>query len=99
MIIGFIDRIGLQTGRAQYTTDTSSTVLKTGHSGGDLLRACLNVSGQYELEGNATCGSIQTNGDDNNRGPGDGGTPELFGEYYYQETAGTGGHNQRLWEL
>ena len=62
ILVGFIDRLGHQIGKNQYSTDTTSTATRTGVSGGELLRVCYN-SGVYTLESNAQCGTNQNCGE------------------------------------
>ncbi|MEZ4615160.1 MAG: SdrD B-like domain-containing protein [Caldilineaceae bacterium] len=55
LILGFMDRTGMQTGYQNYRPDTTATTLYTGATGGDLVRAC-NVNGVLKLEGtDAAC--------------------------------------------
>ncbi len=79
MLIGLRDRFGDQTGYNTPAPDNSTYI--SGVASGDLLRACLTTpeepSGGWTLENNASCGSSQTAGANNGRGPGN-------GEYYFQ---------------
>ncbi len=55
MILGILDRYGMQSGFRQFSTDLSSTsFLHQGMSAGDVLRFC-NVNGVLVQEGNAAC--------------------------------------------
>ncbi|WP_162794067.1 SdrD B-like domain-containing protein [Runella rosea] len=69
LIMVFNDRLGHQTGTANYQPSTSDTKLYYGLAGGDILRASL-VSGVYTLEKNATSGGVTTAGAGNGQGPG-----------------------------
>jgi hypothetical protein len=75
LIMVLNDRLGHQTGTANYQPSTSDTKLYYGLAGGDILRASL-VSGVYTLEKNATSGGITTAGAGNGQGPG---TPTATG--------------------
>ncbi|MEM7129291.1 MAG: SdrD B-like domain-containing protein [Chloroflexota bacterium] len=94
MILGFMDRMGNQTGNLNYSTEPGDTETYEGVSAGDILRACL-VNDEYVLEINAECGGIITEGTDGSpgQGPGD-------GEYYWQDMyrlesdPGEGIHNE-----
>jgi SdrD B-like domain/Domain of unknown function DUF11 len=57
MLLGFMDRAGLQLGYVNY--GPSGTTLYKGMTGGDILRAC-NAAGSYVLEGLAGCASNAT---------------------------------------
>ena len=85
LILGFIDRYGLMTGNNNYTSDCSSTMLSEGHSGGEILRACPNGAGGWQLESNASCGGVTTAGANGNPASGPGG-----GEYYWKDELGFG---------
>ncbi|HLZ63916.1 MAG TPA: SdrD B-like domain-containing protein [Ktedonosporobacter sp.] len=97
LVLGLRDRYGDQGGpynpppSAPIPTPTSSTATPTATpeasqyittSAGDLLRACLNKSGDltagWTLENNASCGGIMTAGKGDGHGHGG-------GEYYYQD--------------
>ncbi|MBI1761341.1 MAG: carboxypeptidase regulatory-like domain-containing protein [Acidobacteria bacterium] len=74
MILGFMDRTGMQTGFLQ--ANLSGTGSYEGISGGDTLRA-YNNNGAFVLENNGVVGP-NTGGTNNGQGPGG-------GEFYYQE--------------
>jgi hypothetical protein len=86
MIIGMRDRFGDQLGNQAYAPTGAGSPVRhyTGLSAGDLLRACRNAQGTWDLEQNATCGGATTGGQNSlhvsaDRRPiGPGG-----GEYYY----------------
>jgi hypothetical protein len=81
MIIGLLDRGGLQVGDMNYSTNTGSTATYEGVAAGDILRACKSGS-TWVLESNGSCGGTTTGGANNNEGPGG-------GEFYYQDSYGT----------
>ncbi|MBC7798484.1 MAG: hypothetical protein H7Z37_16565, partial [Pyrinomonadaceae bacterium] len=86
LILGLMDRNGMQTGFFQPNTAGAGQI--EGFSSGDLLRAYKNPTGcAFQLESNAREGAASakaaTAGAGNNQGPGG-------GEFYYQESlAGT----------
>ena len=85
LILGFVDRMGHQGGRANRSTNLADGNLYNAHSGGDMLRAC-NVQGTLILEGTAECPFNLAN----NQGPGG-------GEYYHRDTFAVEGglfHNE-----
>jgi SdrD B-like domain/Secretion system C-terminal sorting domain len=89
MMIGFMDRIGNQTGYNEYDLNGSSSYY--GEVGGDLLRA-YNNGCTYELENNAKEGSSSpkpaTSGTNKGEGPGSGtygAGGANYGEFYWDE--------------
>ena len=54
IVLGFLDRIGVQAGSGNYAPDTANTALYENMGGGDIRRMC-NVGGSYVAEGNAGC--------------------------------------------
>lgn len=81
MILGFIDRFGHQIGNRNYSTllnDGTPRKTYEGVSGGDILRASLDNTGNYVLENNAKSGNVTTEGKDNTQGPGN-------GEFYFED--------------
>ena len=82
MILGFIDRNGLQFGYQNYKPDGTTNTI-TGISAGDILLACRN-GGAWTLESNGQCppssnpGAVGAN---DNQGPGG-------GEFFYDDRAG-----------
>ncbi|WP_162846870.1 SdrD B-like domain-containing protein, partial [Marinicella litoralis] len=75
MILGFLDRQGVQTGAMNLTPDGTQTVQTI--AAGDILRVCSNGMGGYVLENSGVC---LGNGSGTNAGDGPGG-----GEYYDNE--------------
>lgn len=69
LIMVLNDRLGHQTGTANYQPSTTDTKLYYGLAGGDILRASL-VSGVYTLEKNGSSGGVTTAGAGNSQGPG-----------------------------
>lgn len=93
LILGIMDRLGLQTGYENFSTDTNNTTnLYLGQTGGDMLRICY-VNGVYILEGDAGCtqnytGFLHT------------GTGIQGGEYYDDNIIIVGnyrGHDETQW--
>lgn len=84
MVIGLRDRYGDQTGREAHTTDPASDVRYTSSALGEILRACRNTTGAYQLEQNSRCGGRETKGKDNQDGPGG-------GEFYWQDDLNANG--------
>jgi uncharacterized repeat protein (TIGR01451 family) len=78
MILGFSDRMSHQGGHQNYSTVSTDTVLYDTVSGGDLLRACLQSNGGYQLESNGACGGQQG-------GPADSGQGPDNGEFYHAD--------------
>ncbi|WP_375448651.1 SdrD B-like domain-containing protein [uncultured Fibrella sp.] len=85
LILGFMDRLGHQTGGGQYYRPKGSAQLarSRGLSGGDVLRVAW-VNGQYRLEQNGQAGSLITAGRGNGQGPGG-------GEFYFDDSFGLNG--------
>lgn len=79
MILGFLDRAGMQLGNNNYSPLASDTQTYEGAVAGDTLRACPNASGVYILESNGSCGGQTSTGANNNQGPGN-------GEYYVRDS-------------
>ncbi|MEZ0486420.1 putative Ig domain-containing protein [Fibrella aquatica] len=75
LIMVLNDRLGHQTGTANFQPSTSDKNLYYGIAAGDLLRASL-VAGVYTLEKNGSSGGITTAGAGNGQGPG---TPTATG--------------------
>ena len=85
LILGFLDRTGMQAGLDNYSTDTASTAIFENEAGGDLLRVCNTASG-WVLEGNAGC--ITAGGTNNAQGPN--GSEYYFADnYVYGHTEAT----------
>ena len=84
MIIGFMDRTGMQTGYLQADLSGNNPVHE-GISGGDTMRA-FNNNGTFVLENNGVVGG-RTGGKDNGQGPGNcsNNSPLGCGEFYFQE--------------
>ncbi|WP_428665785.1 SdrD B-like domain-containing protein [Runella sp.] len=74
LILGLMDRTGMQTGFKNYSTDHNDHNLYSGQVGGDLLRAYAK-NGVFVLENNGKAGPSIGYGANNNQGPG-------FGEFY-----------------
>lgn len=83
MVLGFLDRTGMQSGLDNYSTDTGSTATFENEAGGDLLHVC-NTNTGWVMEGNAGC--ITAGGTNNNQGPNG-------SEYYYADNF-VGGHTE-----
>ena len=58
MILGFLDRYGHQRGYGNFRYGTNGVNNGQINAGGDLMRACLNGLGQYEIESNGMCGGV-----------------------------------------
>ncbi|OQX02027.1 MAG: hypothetical protein BWK73_44110 [Thiothrix lacustris] len=86
LVLGFIDRTGLQSGIDNYSTDTASTNVYENEAGGDLLRVCKDSTGVWVMEGNPGC--TTTGGENNGQGPNG-------SEYYYQDDY-AGSHNEAV---
>jgi len=69
LIMVLNDRLGHQTGTANYQPSSSDKSLYYGVAAGDLLRASL-VAGVYALEKNGSSGGVTTAGAGNGQGPG-----------------------------
>lgn len=82
IIMGFLDRAGLQCGWNNLSPTSTNNTLYVTMSGGDLLRAYKRSDCQWELESAGKEGPTSlkpaTGGATNNQGPGG-------GEFYYQE--------------
>ncbi|MEZ4708311.1 MAG: SdrD B-like domain-containing protein [Caldilineaceae bacterium] len=79
LILGLTDRFGHQFGTNNYAPDVNDKELYRGVAVGDMLRAC-PVNGGYELENNASCGGVTSQGANSNPGQGPGN-----GEFYWQD--------------
>lgn len=93
MIIGYVDRSGLQIGIYNYNTNTAGTQLEECFANGDILRASYDGT-SYTLESGGTVGGLTGPGTNTSynwpySGPGG-------GEFYAQEMWGlpTGGHSE-----
>ena len=71
MLLGFIDRFGLQSGQAQYGLAQSDTTHYYGFMGGDLYRAQLTKTG-FVFESNGKSGDYVGCGVGKGTGPGGG---------------------------
>jgi hypothetical protein len=91
MFLGFMDRLGLQTGQDQPGIALDDTLNYYGFMSGDLLRAQRNADGSFSLEQNARSGNRVGCGVDNQAGPGNG---EFFCEDYWLNGAGSVGHQE-----
>ena len=83
MVLGFLDRGGMQLGNQAVSPDPSTGLaLFTGGAAGDLLIACLNDQGNYILErdGSLQCGSANIEGNVP-QSPGNG---EFFSEDFFE---------------
>lgn len=89
LFLGFMDRLGLQTGQDQPGIATNDTLHYYGFMSGDLLRAQYNADGSYTLENNAQSGDLLGCGANSNAGPGGG---EFFCEDYWVNGNGAIGH-------
>ena len=80
MILGFIDRQGLQLAIGQFRGNGSTTIITDGGSAGDVQKASPDPMnpGQWILENNATAGSVSSSGAGNMEGPGG-------GEFFFQD--------------
>ncbi len=78
MVLGLRDRNADQFGSVAGGPDPSDTVTYTAFARGDILRACADGSGGWQLEANGSCGGVTTSGAGNGQGPGG-------GEYYPQD--------------
>ena len=78
MVLGLLDRAGMQLGNENYSTLAADTVTYEGVAGGDTLRLCVDPAGGYVLESNSACAAtgLTGTGPGNNQGPGGG---EFFG--------------------
>jgi len=98
MIIGMMDRGGLQTGQNQPGIAIDDTLNYYGFMSGDLLRAQLNADDTFTMESNGTSGTLVANGGsgskvensrDKNAGPGGG---EFFYDDYWINGQDSVGH-------
>lgn len=81
LILGFRDRFGDQTGSEQRSPNVADMTLYSSIAAGDVLRACDNGAGGWDLENNASCGGVTTIGNAGaSVGQGPGG-----GEYYFTD--------------
>ncbi len=78
MILGLRDRNADQFGSVAGGPDPSDSATYTAFSRGDVLRACANGNGSWQVETNGACGGSMTAGAGNGQGPGG-------GEYYFQD--------------
>jgi len=79
--LGFLDRFGHQTGHKNYMYQSDNTY-EAVIAAGDILKACLDASGNYILENNGVCGGETGAGADNNfSGPGG---SEFFDDRFYR---------------
>ena len=85
MVLGLLDRAGMQLGNRNYSTLAADTGTYEGVAGGDTLRLCVNPAGGYVLESNGACAAtgLTGTGVGNNQGPGGG---EFFGMDAYGGT-------------
>ncbi|MEI2728789.1 MAG: SdrD B-like domain-containing protein, partial [Candidatus Nanopelagicales bacterium] len=86
MILGLTDRGALQLGGYNYRPTSNASLIGYA-SGGDILRACKNISGAYVLESNSVCGGITGSrgiGNQANTGVGGG---EFYGRDLFATTA------------
>lgn len=80
IVIGMLDRFGLQSGRHNFApTATDNNKLYDGFSSGDMLRA-YNNNGVYQLERNGKAGPLTGSGVNTGQGPGGG---EFYGDDYW----------------
>ena len=90
MILSFLDRAGHQLGRNNLAPNedptTQNPLLTTGTAAGDLLRAYIDVDGDYEIEQNGFVGLQAGCGVGNDEGPGG-------GEFYCGDN-GAGGERE-----
>ena len=81
MVLGLLDRAGMQLGNENYSPIPGDTTLYEGVAASDILRLCVDPASGYVLENNGMCpGEITGTGTGNNQGPGGG---EFFGEDDY----------------
>ncbi len=92
LILSFRDRFGDQTGYAKTSNpnDTNNTNI-FGVMGGDILRACSNGIGGWNLESNGSCGGVTTvpgYSDPDGAGPGTPGQEYYWDEYFARDDKG-----------
>jgi trimeric autotransporter adhesin len=71
MVLGIMDRFGLQSGNVNYSPIAGDNALYSGVVAGDVLRACVS-GGVYSLETNGLCGGVQGGPANSGQGPGNG---------------------------
>jgi hypothetical protein len=67
MILGFMDRYGMQLGSFNYPP-VGTTPIVLYQQGGDMLRACPDASGAFQLESAGKCGGVAGFSANNNKG-------------------------------
>ena len=82
MILGFIDRFGMQSGYRNVVAVSGASALFEGDAAGDIIHAC-NVSGNFVLEGLAGCPDNDTGTTTPSSLTNDG--PSNTGEFYFQD--------------
>ncbi|MEZ4864274.1 MAG: SdrD B-like domain-containing protein [Caldilineaceae bacterium] len=87
MILGLRDRDGDLFGSVAGGPDPADSRNYSAKARGDILRACINSSGGWDLESNGTCGGVTTAGANDAEGPGG-------GEYYYQDRQISPSHSE-----
>ena len=88
MVLGFLDRFGLQAGSFNFGPSANDQTLYSGFMSGDLLRVHLD-NGVYKLEQNAKSGDITGCGANKGAGPGGG---EFYCEEQFIVGNGKGGY-------
>lgn len=78
MVVGIMDRSGMQFGPYNYAMPPMGTTLVNAPCGGDVLMLCPDSNGVQHLESNGSCGGTVTTGAGNGEGPGG-------GEYFYED--------------
>jgi uncharacterized repeat protein (TIGR01451 family) len=71
MVLGFMDRSGMQLGAYNLMLAGASDLIVY-QMGGDMLRACPDASGVFQLESAGKCGGATGFSPNNNKGPGGG---------------------------
>ncbi|MFZ4659609.1 MAG: SdrD B-like domain-containing protein, partial [Caldilineaceae bacterium] len=87
MILGLRDRNADQFGTVAGGPDPADSASYTAFSRGDILRACANGNGGWQLETNGSCGGVTTPGAGNGQGPGG-------GEYYSNDQQSAPNHSE-----
>ncbi|HRW09057.1 MAG TPA: SdrD B-like domain-containing protein [Caldilineaceae bacterium] len=87
MILGLRDRNGDLFGSVAGGPDPADPTNYSAKARGDILRACANGSGGWDLETNGSCGGLTTGGAGNGEGPGG-------GEYYFQDQQVSPSHQE-----